>query len=95
MLALALTLVVAAEPMKFDPNQNVQRHPDGGLWVGIASEKQTVRGVPIPKDSAVEFDESGGLTFHPNGMISSVTNDWGVGFYDEQGKHLRHKEYAK
>ena len=212
MLALALTLVVAAEPMKFDPNQNVQRHPDGGLWVGIASEKQTVRGVPIPKDSAIEFDESGGLTnisfgedtiwsglrwkegedvefdekgalvggtcatevkssgltfaagkrleffptrkgtpmvlrgtiagaqtfgglqiaadsevvlnakggleeavsgaqqnfkgvinllpkmrltFHPNGMISSVTNDWGIGFYDEKGKHLRHKEYAK
>jgi hypothetical protein len=213
MLALLLSLVVSADPMKFDPKQNVQRHPDGGLWVGIASEKQTVQGVPIPRDTVVDFSESGGitgvtfpadtewsgvkwkenetvdfdengaivggtcakdfksgglvfaagkpleffptkkgktpkvsrgtviagqkvgdlqlaadsevvfqengkvgeavsgaqqkfknliplnpgmkLTFHPNGMIESVTNDWGVGFYDERGKATRHKEYAR
>lgn len=213
MLALLLSLVVSADPMKFDPKQNVQRHPDGGLWVGIAADKQTIQGVPIPKDAVVTFAESGGLasltfpddtewsgvkwkanedlefdengalvggtcakdfksgglvfaagkpleffptkkgnapkvsrgtviagqkigdlqlapdsevafqdngkvgeavsgasqkfkkliplepgvklTFHPNGMIESVTNDWGVGFYDERGNATRHKEFAR
>jgi hypothetical protein len=210
MLALALTLVVAAEPVKLAP---LSLYPDGGLWVATASEKQTIKGVVVPKGTTVSFDESGGvsmltfetdtewsgarwnaddrvdfdengvptgatrikefksggltfaagetleffpgkkgtapkvqtgtiagaqrfgdvdlaanssvtlgangklleavsgkkqtfkglipieanvrLTFHPNGMIASVTNGWGVGFYDEKGKATHHKEYAK
>ncbi len=69
-------------------NSRVTLGENGKLLEAVSGKKQTFKGL-IPLEANIR------LTFHPNGMISSVTNDWGVGFYDEKGKATHHKEYAK
>lgn len=59
----------------------------GALRAGVSAKPQEHHGIPVGTGDRV--------TFHANGRIASVTNDWGVGFWDDQGHHTGHKQYAR
>jgi hypothetical protein len=58
----------------------------GTLLAGVSAKAQEHHGIPVGRTDHVRS--------HPNGRIASVTNNWGVGFWDEKGSHTGHKQYA-